>query len=86
MTTENKSNADTKKAPKKEPKYHPDAKIRILAKENPKRKGSLAYKKFALLKDGMTVKEYRRELKKVPELRKRQSLKWEIDHGYIKLE
>jgi len=52
------------KAPKATPKrgraakYPDDAKITLLAKENPKREGSKAHKKFALYETGMTVGEF----------------------------
>lgn len=47
------------KAPKeKASKYPMDATIKVLAKENPKREGSAAHKKFAFLKDGMTVAQF----------------------------
>ena len=32
--------------------------IRVLTEKNPKRRGSMAHRKFELLRDGMTVKEY----------------------------
>ncbi len=34
------------------------AKITVLAEENPKRQGTLAYERFALYETGMTVGEY----------------------------
>ena len=75
------------KAVKKESAYPLDAKIRVLHKaDNPKRKGSAAHAKFALYRDGMTVREFRREAKKNPKLRARLNLKWDIEKGYIKLE
>ncbi len=36
-----------------------DAKITVLAKENPRRPGTLAHKTFAIYKTGMTVAEWR---------------------------
>lgn len=35
-----------------------DAKIKVLVKENPRRKGSIAFKRFALFKSGQTVADY----------------------------
>lgn len=54
--------ASAKKAAKPEakkgrPSANADGKIKVLAKENPKRKGSEAYKRFAKYVTGMTVAE-----------------------------
>jgi hypothetical protein len=35
--------------------FSPEAKITVLAKENPKRKGTAEFKRFAKYKSGMTV-------------------------------
>jgi len=39
-------------------KYPDEAKITLLAKENPKREGSASHKRFGLYKTGMTVGEF----------------------------
>jgi hypothetical protein len=39
-------------------KFSDDAKITLIAKENPRRKGTVAYDKFAKFKNGMTVGEF----------------------------
>ncbi|HEV8493860.1 MAG TPA: hypothetical protein VGR76_16400 [Candidatus Angelobacter sp.] len=39
-------------------KFSDDAKITLLVKENPRRKGTVAYDKFAKFKSGMTVGEF----------------------------
>lgn len=53
-------------------------KIRLLVKENPKKPASEAWKIFALYRDGMTVEEFIKAGGK--------HLKWDIDHGFVKLE
>lgn len=55
MTTDKKSNP--RKA-KPLPKEWGGLTIRVLVEKNPKRAGSLAHKKFELLKDGLTPAEY----------------------------
>jgi hypothetical protein len=53
--------AAKKKAPAKKAaraKFSDDAKIKLLVTENPRRKGTVAYDKFAKFKDGMTVGEF----------------------------
>jgi hypothetical protein len=39
-------------------KFSDDAKITLLVKENPRRKGTVAYDKFAKFRSGMTVGEF----------------------------
>ncbi len=39
-------------------KYSDDAKITLLVKENPRRKGTVAYDKFSKFRSGMTVGEF----------------------------
>ncbi len=39
-------------------KFSDDAKITLLVKENPRRKGTVAYDKFAKFRNGMTVGEF----------------------------
>ncbi|MEI9930103.1 MAG: hypothetical protein WDM89_06005 [Rhizomicrobium sp.] len=39
-------------------KFSDDAKITVLVKENPRRKGTVAYEKFSKFKSGMTVGEF----------------------------
>lgn len=56
-----------------------DGKITLLSKENPKRKGSNAYKKFELYKKHKTVKAY------LEAGGKRSALRYDVKHGYIKL-
>jgi hypothetical protein len=54
-----KKKAPAKKAaPPARAKFSDDAKIKLIAKENPRRKGTIAYEKFAKFKDGMTVGEF----------------------------
>ena len=66
--------------------YASDWIIRVLAKANPKREGSTAHLKYSLYKDGMTVAAFREAASKHPNLKGRVGLKWDIDHGYIKVE
>ncbi len=56
-----------------------DGKITLLAKENPKREGSNAYKKFELYKKHKTIKAY------LEAGGKRSSLRYDSKKGYIKL-
>jgi len=56
------------------------AKIKILAKENPKRAGSTSHKAFEKYKNGMTVAEYIALGES-----HRASLKWDIDHGFVSI-
>ncbi len=54
-----KKKAPAKKAaPTARAKFSDDAKIKLLVTENPRRKGTVAYDKFAKFKDGMTVGEF----------------------------
>ncbi|MCZ6607939.1 MAG: hypothetical protein O7A64_09770 [Alphaproteobacteria bacterium] len=55
MTTDKKSNP---RKTKPLPEEWTGMVIRVLVEKNPKRAGSLAHKKFALLKDGLTPAEY----------------------------
>ena len=57
--SKSKSKAKAKTAAAK-PKgsFNPDAKITVLAKENPRREGTDAHEKFKLYKTGMTVADY----------------------------
>jgi len=53
-----KKKASAKKAAVGRAKFSDDAKIKLLVTENPRRKGTVAYDKFAKFKDGMTVGEF----------------------------
>jgi len=39
-------------------RYTPEQVIRLVVSENPKKQGSAAHSRFAVYKDGMTVKEF----------------------------
>lgn len=74
MTTDSKKTSKktskkvTKKTSKKtakvagtrgrKPSIPNEAKVKVLVKENPRRSGTAAYKRFSLYKSGMTVGEY----------------------------
>ena len=60
--------------------------IRKLVTGNPKKEGTTAHLKFGLIKDGMTVKDFREACKAHEALNGRTSLKWDLDHGYVALE
>lgn len=71
----------TKTAP-----FADDAKIRIVAKENPKRPGTKAHKLFSIYRPGMTVAQYRDAvvaLRGVRPRRARSSLRYDVRHGYV---
>jgi hypothetical protein len=54
-----KKPAPAKKAPPpRKAKYTDDMAIKVLAKENPYREGSKKAEQFALLKSGMTVRDF----------------------------
>lgn len=53
--------------------------ILVLAKENPKKAGSAAHRKFALYTDEMTVGEF------LKAGGTRIDIKWDLDHGFIAL-
>lgn len=53
---EKNAEGEEKKGRGRNRKFQPEQKITILAKENPKRAGSTAAERFALYKNGMTVK------------------------------
>ena len=55
MTTDKKSNP---RKTKPLPTSWTGMVIRVLVDKNPKRPGTFAFKKWALLRDGMTVEEY----------------------------
>ena|SRR3990167_5589071 len=44
--------------PGRKPKISDDAKITVLAKKNPRREGSKAFKRFTLFRTGMKVGDY----------------------------
>jgi len=82
----------SKKIKKKKVKYtnviEMDNVIKVNVKENPKRQGTKAYKKFALIKDGMTVKEFCELADKHEEFGKKwgiRELRWCLARGYIEL-
>ena len=58
-----------------------DSKITVLTTENPKRKGSAAYGRFATYRNGMTVREY---LAENPH-GSRQDIRWDVEHDFIRL-
>lgn len=58
--------------------FDKEAKITVLVKENPKRKGSLSAKRFSNYKTGMTVAE-------AIEKGLGPDLAWDISHGFIKV-
>jgi len=53
--------------------------ITLLSKENPKREGTKAFKKWELYKNGMTVGEY------LDKGGKRSTLRWDVLHGLISI-
>lgn len=62
-------------------KYSPDATVHLLTKdgENPKRKGTAAYKAFAKYKNGMTVAEALKAGVRNNDLR------WDAEHKFIEI-
>lgn len=73
----------TKTAP-----FADNAKITLVAKENPKRTGTKAHKLFSIYKPGMTVAQYSvavLALKGVRPRRARSSLRYDVRHGYVKV-
>lgn len=67
-------------APQKSSKIPNDATIRVLAEENPRRKGTKAHERFELFKDGMTVKEY------LDAGGTRLAIRTNVEKGHIELE
>lgn len=58
----------------------PEAKqeiIKLLVKENPKRKGSASHKRFALYRNGMTVEKF------LATGGTRSDLRWDTAHNFI---
>jgi hypothetical protein len=66
-------------APRSTGSFKPDAKVHLLAKENPKKPGSNAHRAWLLYREGMTVKEYLDAGGKVGDL------KWDTSHGFIEV-
>jgi hypothetical protein len=58
-----------------------DAKITVIAAENPKRAGSKSHERFAMLKTGMTVGEVRKTVHYSTH-----DLIWDRDHNFIAIE
>jgi hypothetical protein len=56
-----------------------NAQIGILAKENPKREGTLAHERFALYEHGMTVAEY------IAAGGRAGDIAYDVEAGYIEL-
>jgi hypothetical protein len=54
-------------------------KINKVAKENPRRKGSIGFKSFALIKNGMTYEQY------LEAGGRRQDLAFDLTAGHVKL-
>lgn len=54
-------------------------KIKILAKENPRREGTHGHKSFSLMKDGMTYEEF------VKAGGRPADLKWDIEKGNVSM-
>jgi hypothetical protein len=75
-TTKAKATKATKSARKA---FNVDAKITLLAKENPKLKGSACFKRFAKYRSGMKV-----EAALTAGLR-RDDLRWDVAHGFIRV-
>ena len=57
-----------------------NVRIKILAESNPKRKGTLAFDRFELYEDGMTVREY------VEAGGRTGDVKYDVQAGHIELE
>ena len=60
-------------------RYGEDAVIKLLVKDNPKQKGSAAHGRFALYRDGMTVKSF------LDAGGSRGDLSWDRGHGFIQV-
>jgi hypothetical protein len=60
--------------------------IRVLAKNNPKRKGSKAYLRFDQYKDGLTIADYIRACDKLPGAEYALiDISWDKEHKFIEL-
>ena len=81
-----KANKDPKTTKPRPQPFPADSVIRVLVKDNPKKPGTVAHLKFGLLKDGMTVHEFREAARKHDELKGRLSLSYDVKHEYVKLE
>jgi len=64
---------------KRQPQFRADAKISVLAQENPKRKGSAAHRRFAKYKSGQTVAEA------LTAGVQREYLRWDARRKFIKV-
>jgi len=74
-----KANGEKKAKASRGGGFDPKAKIKLLVKENPKREGSITHKKFAKIKNGMTVEEaFKAGLTGV-------DLKCDVDRKYISI-
>ena len=80
--------AEMDKKPKREPKYQPDAKITLLKDKegatygpdnNPKRAGTESANRFALYKNGMTVKDA------LDAGVRSADIDWDVKHEFIKV-
>jgi hypothetical protein len=55
-------------------------KIKLIAKENPKREGSAAHKRFAIYKNGMPVETF------LEKGGRTSAIRWDLKHGFIALQ
>jgi hypothetical protein len=79
-----KKKAPAKKAaPPARAKFSDTAKIKLLAKENPRRKGTEAYERFAKFKDGMTVGEFVKACERHPNWNARGTILASVKRGQI---
>lgn len=73
------TNGEAKAARGRRSAFNADAKIKVLAKENPKREGSRAHERFALYKDGMTVGAFLEKGGSLGDLR------YDTKHGFVQI-
>lgn len=78
-----KKKVPAKKAAVGRAKFSDDAKIKLLAKENPRRKGTEAYERFAKFKDGMTVGEFVKACERHPNWNARGTILASVKRGQI---
>ncbi len=57
----------------------PEGRIKVLAKENPKRVGSASRERFSLYRNGMSVTEF------LKAGGSRADIRWDIKHGFIEV-
>lgn len=82
--------ASKRKGHSPKPLWPETARIRVLVEKNPKRKGSMAARRFEHYRDGMTIGEYLDAVEGLtsedPRYTNRRDIVWDERHGFIRVE